>query len=94
MFVSATSFVLSAFALIYFIRFGHSAAFDPPLGRTSAAYFTLGTFTTVGSGISAKSTGAQYVVIGQMVIDVFLVVIILGNLAAQVRFGPWFGKRP
>jgi hypothetical protein len=74
-------FFLLLFAATYVIlarNFGES--FSEPMTHTSAIYFTVTVFSTVGFGdITAKSNTARLVVTGQMIADL----IILG-LAIKV----------
>ena len=81
---------LVLFAWIY-LTLSHSdpAAFQGPLDRTSALYFTVTVFSTVGCGdITAKTDPARLVVTVQMLADLamFAVVIrlILGAVSRRV----------
>jgi Ion channel len=74
-----TTAVLSVFAYAYWILSSQApAAFNLPMARIDAVYFTLGTFTTTGTGrFSAQSAGAELLVCGQVVFGwTFLAVLV------------------
>ena len=51
----------------------HSGYFSEPLTRTSALYFSVTVFSTVGFGdITAKTDAARLVVTAQMLLDLLL----------------------
>jgi Ion channel len=92
--LSATSYAQGWFALLYYIVSTDSSAqaFDPPLGRIDAAYFTIGTATTTGTAdIHPVGGFTRLVVCVQMVLSLFLVVTAAG-IAFQRLFGPRFLK--
>lgn len=68
--------VVVVFALIYAsISAGDPAAFTEPLTKEDAVYFTVTTLSTTGFGdITAVSQGARWVVTGQMLFDLVLLV--------------------
>jgi hypothetical protein len=83
----ALSGLLGGFAETYYVLFGHSAQhFSPPLTPMRAAYFTWGEFTTAGSGISARSPGAQLLAIAQMAVGLFVVFGVFAFIATSLRF--------
>jgi hypothetical protein len=75
---------LLIFARIYLETSLHDAgSFTEPLDRTSALYFTVTVFTTVGFGdIVAKTDGARLLVVVQMLLNL----IILGAGIRVVAF--------
>jgi hypothetical protein len=77
---------LGGFAQTYYVLFGGSPHdFQPALTPMGAAFFTFGTFTTAGSGINAKSGGAQALTIAQMVVDGFIVLVTISYVVASAR---------
>ena len=67
-----------------------TSAFDGPLTRTDALYFTVTVFSTVGFGdITAKTHAARLVVTGQMIADL----AVLG-LAIKIIMGAVNRRRP
>jgi hypothetical protein len=78
---------LAAFAQTYYLLFGSSAHdFSPALTPIRAAYFTWGVFTTAGSGIVARSPGAQAVAMVQMAVGLVLVFGVLALVGASFRY--------
>ena len=63
-----------AFATAYYLaERANSAYFSQPLTRTSALYFSMTVFSTVGFGdITAKTDAARLVVTAQMFLDLIL----------------------
>jgi hypothetical protein len=78
--------VLALFSSTYLVFFGNSPArFTVPLDRASAMYFTAGQFTTAGSGIAARSQGAQIVASAQMFVDTLLVVGVIAFVVGNIN---------
>jgi Ion channel len=86
-----TAAVLSVFAYAYWILSSQvPASFNLPMARVDAVYFTLGTFTTTGTGrFSAQSAGAELLVCGQVVLGwtfvAVLVALIVPRAAAAYK---------
>jgi hypothetical protein len=74
--------VLSAFAYVYWLLESlRPASFNLPLSRVSAIYFTLGTFTTTGTGrFVAQSSLAELLVLCQVVLGWGFVAVLLALL--------------
>jgi Ion channel len=75
------------FALIYY-DYGTPSDFNRPLSHLDAIYFTVGTFTTAGTGnVIAISERARFVQTLQMIFDfilvVFIIVIVLSRLTSS-----------
>jgi Ion channel len=77
--------VLSAFAYVYWLLDSlRPASFNPPLSRVDAVYFTLGTFTTTGTGrFAAQSSLAELLVSLQVVLGWGFVAILLALLVPR-----------
>jgi hypothetical protein len=80
-----TAGVLSVFAYGYWLLSNLSpASFNLPLSRVDAVYFTLGTFTTTGTGrLSAHSAGAELLVCSQVVLGWGFVAVLLALLVPR-----------
>ena len=78
---------LVLFAATYVVLDTQSAGyFNQPLTRSSALYFTITVFTTVGFGdITAQTETAQLVVTGQMVADLVVIGIAVKLIVGSVR---------
>jgi voltage-gated potassium channel len=60
--------------------------FSQPLTRTSALYFTVTVFSTVGFGdITAKTAAAQLVVTGQMACDIVIIGLAVKAITGAVK---------
>jgi hypothetical protein len=83
--VSGAMAVLSAFAYVYWLLGSlRPAFFNLPLSRVDAIYFTLGTFTTTGTGrFTAQSALAELLVCGQIVLGWGYVAVILALLVPR-----------
>lgn len=77
--------VLSAFAYVYWLLGSlRPASFNLPLSRVSAIYFTLGTFTTTGTGrFAAQSSLAELLVLCQVVLGWGFVAVLLALLVPR-----------
>jgi hypothetical protein len=77
--------VLSAFAYVYWLLGSlRPAFFNLPLSRVDAIYFTLGTFTTTGTGrFAAQSSLAELLVSGQVVLGWGFVAVLLTLLVPR-----------
>ncbi|HEY2506477.1 MAG TPA: ion channel [Streptosporangiaceae bacterium] len=77
--------VLSVFAYVYWLLSSLvPASFNLPLSRVDALYFTLGTFTTTGTGrIVAQSSLAELLVSGQVVLGWGFVAVLLALLVPR-----------
>ena len=80
-----TAAVLSVFAYAYWILSSRvPSSFNLPMGRIDAVYFTLGTFTTTGTGrFSAQSAGAELLVCGQVVLGWTFVAVLVALLVPR-----------
>jgi hypothetical protein len=80
-----TAAVLSVFAYAYWLLSNLSlASFNLPMSRVDAIYFTLGTFTTTGTGrLSAHSAGAETLVCSQVVLGWGFVAVLLALLVPR-----------
>jgi predicted transcriptional regulator len=77
--------VLSLFAYIYWLASGlRPAAFNLPLSRVDAIYFTLGTFSTSGSRFAPQSSLAELLVCCQVVLCWGFVAILVALLVPRV----------
>jgi hypothetical protein len=77
--VAWVSAVQSVFAQWYYGIALAPGAFNQPLTRFDASYFTISTATTAGvTSIAAQSTYARTVVMGHVVLSLFIVVAALG----------------
>ena len=84
--------VLSVFAYVYWLLGSlRPASFNLPLSRVNAVYFTLGTFTTTGTGrFGAQSSLAELLVCCQVVLGwgfvaVFVALLVPRAAAARKR---------
>lgn len=77
--------VLSVFAYIYWLLSSlRPASYNLPLSRVDALYFTLGTFTTTGTGrIAAQSSLAELLLCGQVVLGWGFVAILVALLVPR-----------
>jgi voltage-gated potassium channel len=65
---------------------GDPAAFSEHLDRSSALYFTVTTFATVGFGdVTAVSDGARNLVTGQIVGDLLVLGLVVNAMASVAR---------
>jgi voltage-gated potassium channel len=82
---SGTMAVLSAFAYLYWLLEGlRPASFILPLSRINAIYFTLGTFTTTGTGrFAAQSSLAELLVCCQIVLGWGFVAVLVALLVPR-----------
>lgn len=80
-----TAALLSVFAYAYWILSSQiPTSFTLPMARIDALYFTLGTFTTTGTGrFSAQSAGAELLVSGQVVLGWTFVAVLLALLVPR-----------
>lgn len=80
-------FFVLLFAAAYVVLDTQSAGyFSQPLNRSSALYFTVTVFTTVGFGdITAQTETAQLVVTGQMVADLVVIGIAVKLIVGSAR---------
>ncbi len=80
-----TAAVLSVFAYAYWILSSQvPSSFNLPMARIDAVYFTLGTFTTTGTGrFSAESAGAELLVCGQVVLGWTFVAVLVALLVPR-----------
>jgi hypothetical protein len=80
-----TMAVLSAFAYLYWLLDGlRPASFILPLSRIDAIYFTLGTFTTTGTGrFAAQSSQAELLVCCQIVLGWGFVAVLVALLVPR-----------
>jgi hypothetical protein len=77
--VAWVSAVQSLFAQLYYGIALAPGAFNQPLTRFDATYFTISTATTAGvTSIAAQSTYARTVVMAHVVLSLFIVVAALG----------------
>jgi voltage-gated potassium channel len=78
--------VLSAFAYGYWLLDGlRPASFNLPLSRVDAVYFTLGTFTTTGTGrFAAQSSLAELLVCCQIVLGWGFVAVLVALFVPRV----------
>jgi predicted transcriptional regulator len=78
--------VLSAFAYIYWLLGSlRPASFNLPMSRVDAIYFTLGTFTTTGTGrFAAHSSLAELLVCCQIVLGWGFVAVLVALLVPRV----------
>jgi voltage-gated potassium channel len=75
--IGGASLIISNFAAIYW-TYGSLGNFNEHLSKVAALYFTLGTFTTAGTGtISPVSDFARAIVSCQYVVDLFFVAWII-----------------
>jgi hypothetical protein len=82
-FVAEVSAILGGFAGTYYVAFGNKG-FGDSLSRMDTAYFTVGVFTTVGSGFAAMSTAAEAVVIAQMLTTLVIVTVLLAYMIGKL----------
>jgi|HubBroStandDraft_5_1064220.scaffolds.fasta_scaffold05278_5 hypothetical protein len=77
--------VLSAFAYVYWLLENlRPASFNLPLSRVDAIYFTLGTFTTTGTGrFAAQSSLAELLVCCQVVFGWSFVAVLVALLVPR-----------
>ena len=77
--------VLTAFAYVYWLVGSlRPASFDLRLTRVDAIYFTLGTFTTTGTGrFAAQSSLAEVLVCGQIVLGWGFVAVLVALLVPR-----------
>ena len=77
--------VLSVFAYVYWLLSGLvPASFNLPLSRVDAVYFTIGTFTTTGTGrFAAQSSLAELLVCGQVVLGWGFVAVFVALLVPR-----------
>jgi voltage-gated potassium channel len=77
--------VLSAFAYVYWMLGSvRPASFTQPLARVDAIYFTLGTFTTTGTGrFAAQSALAELLVCCQIVLGWGFVAVLVALLVPR-----------
>jgi Ion channel len=80
-----TAAMLSVFAYAYWILSSQvPSSFNLPMARIDAVYFTLGTFTTTGTGqFSARSGGAELLVCGQVVLGWTFVAVLVALLVPR-----------
>jgi Ribbon-helix-helix protein, copG family len=80
-----TMAVLTAFAYAYWLLERlRPASFNLPLRRVDAIYFTLGTFTTTGTGrFAAQSALAELLVCGQIVLGWGFVAVLVALLVPR-----------
>lgn len=80
-----TAAVLSVFAYVYWLLSGLSpASFNLPLSRVDAIYFTLGTFTTTGTGrLTPQSSPAELLVCCQVVLGWGFVAVLIALLVPR-----------
>ena len=80
-----TAALMSMFAYSYWVLSSQvPASFNAPMARIDAIYFTLGTFTTTGTGqFSAQSAGAELLVSGQVVLGWTFAAILLALLVPR-----------
>jgi hypothetical protein len=78
--------VLSAFAYLYWLLASlRPASFNLPLSRVDAIYFTIGTFTTTGSGrFAAQSALAELLVCCQVILGWGFVAVLVALLVPRV----------
>jgi predicted transcriptional regulator len=78
--------VLSVFAYLYWLLGSlRPASFNLPLSRVDAIYFTLGTFTTTGTGrFAAQSSLAELLVCCQIVLGWGFVAVLVALLVPRV----------
>jgi hypothetical protein len=78
--------VLSLFAYLYWLLGSlRPASFSLPLSRVDAVYFTLGTFTTTGTGrFAAQSSLAELLVCWQIVLGWGFVAVLVALLVPRV----------
>jgi voltage-gated potassium channel len=78
--------VLSFFAYLYWLVSSlRPASFSLPLSRVDAVYFTLGTFTTTGTGrFAAQSSLAELLVCCQIVLGWGFVAVLVALLVPRV----------
>ena len=77
--------VLSAFAYVYWLLSGIvPASFNPPMSRVDALFFTLGTFTTTGTGrFTPQSSAAEVLVCCQVLLGWGFAAILLALLVPR-----------
>jgi voltage-gated potassium channel len=82
---SGTMAVLSAFAYLYWLLEGlRPASFILPLSRIDAIYFTLGTFTTTGTGrFAGQASLAELLVCCQIVLGWGFVAVLVALLVPR-----------
>ncbi len=80
-----TAALLSMFAYGYWILSSQvPLSFNLPMTRIDAVYFTLGTFTTTGTGrFVAQSAGAELLVSGQVVLGWTFVAVLVALLVPR-----------
>ncbi|HEX5295022.1 MAG TPA: ion channel [Streptosporangiaceae bacterium] len=83
--VSGTMAMLSAFAYVYWLLGSlRPGFFNLPLSRLDAIYFTLGTFTTTGTGrFAAQSALSEVVTGGQIVLGWGYVAVVVALLVPR-----------
>jgi hypothetical protein len=79
--------VLTAFAYAYWMLSGlRPASYNLPLGRVDAIYFTIGTFTTTGTGrFAAQSSLAELLLCCQVVFGWGFVAILVALLVPRAQ---------
>lgn len=85
-FVGGASGVMAGFAnTYYYISAVNNAAFSQVLSKIDAAYVTIGTLSTAGTGnIYAISGGAKLTLIAQTSIDIIVFIIVLGFISTRL----------
>jgi voltage-gated potassium channel len=80
------SAILSAFAYNYWLLSNLvPASFNLPMTRMDAVYFTLGTFTTTGTGrLSAQSSGAELLISCQVILGWSFVAVMVALVVPRV----------
>lgn len=80
-----TAALLSVFAYSYWVLSSQvPSSFNAPMARIDAIYFTLGTFTTTGTGqFNAQSAGAELLVSGQVVLGWTFAAVLLALLVPR-----------
>jgi Ion channel len=80
------SAVLAAFAYGYWLLSNLvPASFNVAMSRMDAVYFTLGTFTTTGTGrLSAQSSWAELMISGQVVLGWTFVAVLVALVVPRV----------
>lgn len=79
--------LIGSFAVVYLnISARDAAAFNEPLGRTSALYFTMVTLATIGFGdIAPRSDGARVAVMVQIVFNVVVIGVTVRVIVGMVK---------
>jgi 4-amino-4-deoxy-L-arabinose transferase-like glycosyltransferase len=81
--------LLTSFSAVYFMFSQDDVhSFSEPLSRSSALYFTVTVFSTVGFGdITPRSDTARMLVSGQMIVDLLLLGVVFKVLFGAVQVG-------